>query len=115
MLCCLHFKIARLYHTGTANGRHAGGRVDACVRGDFVAVFTVGKAGRKPALRIGFSVMAGRGNCWAAAGKFEPAVRHQAVSLRHRWDDDDVYRRLRDQARSGDAVWTCVRRYAEMS
>lgn len=47
----------RFYDHGTADDRHAGGGL-TFMFATFIAVFTVDKAGRKPALKIGFSVMA---------------------------------------------------------
>ncbi|VEB54548.1 arabinose-proton symporter [Salmonella enterica subsp. enterica] len=68
----------------------------------FIAVFTVDKAGRKPALKIGFSVMAlGTLVLGYCLMQFDNGTASSGLSWLFRWDDDDVYRRLRDERRSG--------------
>ena len=57
----------------------------------FIAVFTVDKAGRKPALKIGFSVM--------ALGTLIHGFQRTLLAFCR--DDHDVYRRLRDERRAG--------------
>lgn len=69
----------------------------------FIAVFTVDKAGRKPALKIGFSVMAlGTLVLGYCLMQFDNGTASSGLSA-FRWDDDDVYRRLRDERRP--VVW----------
>lgn len=66
----------------------------------FIAVFTVDKAGRKPALKIGFSVMAigtlVLGYCLMQFDNGTASSGLSAVS----WHDDDVYCRLCDERRA---------------
>ncbi len=68
----------------------------------FIAVFTVDKAGRKPALKIGFSVMAlGTLILGYCLMQFDNGTASSGLSPALRWHDHDVHRRLRDERRTG--------------
>lgn len=67
----------------------------------FIAVFTVDKAGRKPALKIGFSVMAlGTLVLGYCLMQFDNGVRLPVACPALCWHDDDVYCRLCDERRA---------------
>ncbi|VDZ63254.1 Arabinose-proton symporter (plasmid) [Klebsiella aerogenes] len=65
-------------------------------------MFTVDKAGRKPALKIGFSVMAlGTLVLGYCLMQFDNGTRRQRSLLAIGGNDHDVYCRIRDERRAG--------------